>query len=132
MQKYYLDTSILLDAYENRNEVILQKLILKLIEEKCIILLSDLHIKELKSLGYDFDEINSIFRIFKIFDIKRIHITKTQIEESNQLALQIDIPKKDILHAIIAKDNEAILIAADRHFEKLNKIIGVKKPHELL
>ena len=49
-----------------------------------------------------------------------------------KIASQKNIPKKDILHALIARDNNAIMIATDKHFEKLIDIVEVKKPKELL
>ncbi len=121
MTTYNLDTSILLDAYEKRGENGEEalKLILKLIEENVTIILSDLHIKELKDLNYNLDEINSIFRIFRLGNIKRVHITRNQEKESKKLASQKDIPKGDVLHAVISRDNDAIMVSRDKHFEKL-------------
>ena len=57
MVTYNLDTSILLDAYEKRKEGITSRFILKIIEENIGIIFSDLHIKELKDLGYNKEEI---------------------------------------------------------------------------
>ena len=133
MVSYNLDTSILLDAYEKRGENGEQaiKLILKLIERNSTIILSDIHIKELKDLGYSLDEINSIFSIFKLAKIKKVHINRKQLEESRRLALQKNIPKGDILHAILSRDNEAIMISRDKHFEIL-KFIDTKTPEDLL
>ena len=72
MGVYNLDTSILLDIYEKRgkNGEEALKLMLNFIKENATIILSDIHIKELKSLKYSLEEINSIFSIFKIIVIK--------------------------------------------------------------
>ena len=128
-----LDTSILLDAYEKRgvNGEITLKLILKLIKEEAIIILSDLHIKELKDLNYSLNEINAIFQMFKLGEIKRVHINRNNLKESKQLASQKNIPKGDVLHAIISRDNDAIMISRDKHF-KLLRFIETKMPKDLL
>lgn len=133
MVAYNLDTSILLDAYEKRgqNGEEAFKLILKLIEENAIIILSDIHIKELKDLSYSLDEINSIFRMFKLGNIKRVHITRNQFKEAKKLAFQKNIPKGDVLHAILSRDNGAIMISRNKHF-KILSFIDVKTPKELL
>lgn len=134
MVVYNLDTSILLDAYEKRgqNGEEAFKLILKLIEENAVIILSDLHIKELKTLEYTLDEINSIFWMFKLGNIKKVHINKNQLIEAKQLSSQKSIPKKDVLHALLARDNEAIMVATDKHFEKLTDVVEIIKPRDLL
>ncbi len=131
---YNLDTSILLDVYEKRNmgEELIKKIILKLIEEDAALILSDLHIMELKKLSYASEEIQSIFRIFKANNIKKVHSNKNQLIEAKQIAFKRNIPKKDVLHAILARDNEAVMIATDNHFEKLTDIVEIKKPKDLL
>jgi len=55
MIKYYLDTSILLDFYEKRgiNSEIALVLINKIIKSDILVIYSDLHILELKKLGYN-------------------------------------------------------------------------------
>ena len=133
MQKYYLDTSILLDVYEKRgyNGEIALKLILKLIDANAIIIFSDEHIIELKSLGYSLHEINSLLRTFKQIAIEKVHLTKTQIRAAKKLAIQKIIPNGDALHSIIARDFDAIFISRDKYFENLDFLI-FKKPEELL
>ena len=134
MATYNLDTSILLDSYEKRgsNGEIAIKFFDKLIKEKENIIFSDLHIKELKGIGYNTEEIRMIFKTFNPNNIKRVHIIKNQLDEMNRLSRIYKIPKRDILHVIISRDNEAIMIANDKHFEKLTNIVEVKKPEELL
>ena len=66
------------------------------------------------------------------FGNKRLHTNKAQMEEARRMKMYIDIPYKDILHALIARDNEAILIYTDKHFEKLRFLIEIKKPEELI
>ncbi|MBN1376781.1 PIN domain-containing protein [Candidatus Woesearchaeota archaeon] len=51
---------------------------------------------------------------------------------SLKISRKINIPKNDVLHAILARDNNAILVTRDKHFYKLAEKIIVKKPEELI
>ncbi len=106
-KKFYLDTSIWLDFYEKRGEngENALKLIEKLVNENKIILYSDIIIRELKKLGYSQYEIYEIFRIAKPNNIKKVHVYKEQTDEAEPIALKKKIPKRDVLHAILARDN---------------------------
>ena len=130
----YLDTSIWLDIYEKRGndgEHALN-LIIKMINKDSKIAYSDLNIKEFKHLGYTQDEVNFILSIAKPNNIKHIHIYRWQIEEARKLARQRDIPNKDALHAILARDNNLQLITRDLHFEKLRDITKAGKPEDFI
>ncbi|MBS3174787.1 PIN domain-containing protein [Candidatus Woesearchaeota archaeon] len=132
MIKYYLDTSILLDFYEKRgiNSEIALVLINKIIKSDILVIYSDLHILELKKLGYNREEIKCIINIAE--NNKIVHINKAQAEEGRRMQKYIKISYRDILHALIARDNEAILIYTDKHFEKLKYLIEIKKSQELI
>ena len=133
MPKYYLDTSIWVDYYLKRgkNGKHALKLIRKIVEENSMILYSDLHINEFKRVGFSLEEINEIFKIAKSDNIKRIHTSREQREEATNVASLKKIPRKDVLHAIAARDNEAIMVATDEHFKKIRNIIDSKLPREL-
>ena len=133
-EDFYLDTSILLDFHEKRsnNGELALKLILKIIEEDFKIAYSDFHIKEFKNLGYTKDEINSIFRIVKPNNIKRVHIYREQKEEAKKIAKQRNVPEGDALHAILCRDNNLQLISRDSDFEKLKDICKAKLPEEFI
>lgn len=130
--KYYLDTSVWLDFYEKRgkNGRSALRLIRKIIEEESVIVYSDLHIKELKFLGYSFDEINKLLSIAKPDNLRHAHISREQKQESISIAKERNIPKGDALHAILARDNNAVMISRDCHFEKLKDIVLTKSPEE--
>lgn len=129
-EDFYLDTSIWLDFYEKRsvNGELALKLILKIINEDLKVGYSDLHIKEFKNLDYSQNEINSIFSIVKPNNIKHVHIYREQTEEAKKIARQRNVPRKDALHAILARNNNLQLISRDEHFEKLKDISIAKKP----
>ncbi len=133
MAIYNLDTSIWLDYYEKRdkNGRNALKLILKIIEDKSIMIYSDLHIKELKNIGYNIEEINILLRIVKPDNLRRVHIGKDQREEATLLAYNRSIPEGDALHAILARDNDALMVSRDMHFQRLLDIVKTKKPEEL-
>ena len=133
-EDFYLDTSIWLDFYEKRgkNGELALKLILKIINQNLKVAYSDLHIKEFKNLGYSQNEINSILSIVKPNNIKHVHIDKGQLEEARKLARQRNVPNKDALHAILARDNNLQLISRDKHFEKLKDITRFKLPEDFI
>src|SRR3989344_8963660 len=131
MRFYYLDTSVWLDFLENRNEPGIpkgewaKKLIKIIIEEEDKIIVSDNNLLELANLGYTEFDIDGLLMKFKL-NIVFVESTGKEIGKAKDLAYKREIPKRDALHALIARDNEAILITLDRHFQKLSDII---KPH---
>ena len=133
-ERFYFDTSIWLDIYEKRdyNGEVALKLIKKIIEEDSKILYSDIHVIELKNLGYSFNDINKIFKIAKPNNILRVHIYEEQKEEAKRISLTRNVPKRDALHSILARDNEAQLITRDNHFQKIVDITKPQKPEEII
>jgi len=136
-KKYYLDTSIWLDFFENRNEPNLpkgdlaHKLLSKIIENNDKVIYSDNNIYELNMLGYptyEFDHILQPLRPILIF----VESTEKQISKAKDLSLKRNIPKRDALHALIARDNKSILVTLDRHFQKIRDIIKPKRPQDLI
>ncbi len=137
MQKFYFDTSIWLDLLENRNEPNMPKgdwarhLLNKITKENDIIVYSDLILLELNSAGYSIFELEEIFR--KLKDITYfVESTEKQVRRAKDFAAKRNIPKKDALHALIARDSRAILITLDKHFRKLTDIAIVKRPQDII
>ena len=83
-------------------------------------------------MGLSQIEINSFLQIVKPDHIRRIQITKEQFEEARKLAKQRNIPLGDIIHAIVARDNEAQLVSRDWDFERLKDITKAKLPEDLI
>ena len=133
MDKYYLDTSIWLDYYEKRgfNGEIALTLMAKLAKEGKVIIYSDVNIIELKNLDYTQEEIGRIFSTYKN-RLTLVRINRNQLEEARRLTKYIKVPKRDALHALVARDNEAILVSRDKHFFLLKYITEIKKPEDLL
>src|SRR3989338_468727 len=114
VEKFYVDTSIWIDLYEDRkgyrNEP-LGEYALKLFsmikakENKLII--SDILIRELEGY-YSIEEINGmIMPLNKI--IEKIFSTKEQVKEARKIAEERNLPFGDALHAILARENGFIL-----------------------
>ena len=133
-EDFYFDTSIWLDFHEKRGEngEAAFKLIIKIIDDNLKIAYSDLNVKEFKNLGYTKNEIDVILRIAKPKNIKHIHIYSEQLEEARKLARQRNVPNKDALYAILARDNNLQLISRDKHFERLKDVTRAKLPEDFI
>ncbi len=136
-QKYYLDTSIWLDFFENRNEPNLpkgdwsHKLLDKITKSNDRVIYSDNNIYELNIIGYSTYELDQILQPLKPILIF-VESTEKQISKAKDLSLKRNIPKRDALHALIARDNKSILVTLDRHFQKIHDIIKSKRPQDLI
>lgn len=136
-KKYYVDTCIWVDLYEDRkgfnNEPLGEyawRLFLKIKRENNRIVISDLLIRELES-NYSMEIIKGIMRPFG-FLFERTYLTKKQNDEASNLVKERNVPKGDIKHAIIARDNNCKLITRDKHFKELRDISEPYKPEELI
>ncbi len=137
-RRYYIDTAIWRDYYENRSDNLRPlgewalACITKIIIQEGTILYSDFIKEELK-ISYSDEEQLRIFEIgSKSECLKRIEISNSEIEEARKISQRRDIPFGDALHAILARNNNATLITRDHHFEKLQDIVKIRKPEELL
>ncbi len=134
----YLDTSIWIDYMEKRGDASFplwkwtMDFLSKAIINKWTIMYSDLVIEEIihRHKLKEIDETFSIFYHQKI--ISGVKVTPSQAEEAGREYLIVRVPFPDILHAIVARDHDAILITRDKHFNKLRHIVENKKPEELV
>ena len=137
MQKYYLDSAIWLDHFEDRNVPNLPKgdwahnVLNKITREDAKIIYSDLNLIEIGTVGYSKNEIENLFRPLKPLLIF-VYATDKQIGKAKDLAAKRNIPRGDALNAIIARDNKAILVTLDKHFQKLLDIIKPVSPKEFI
>ena len=86
---------------------------------------------ELGVAGYQPYEIEELFEKIKPILIF-VESTEKQTRKAKDLASKRDVPKGDALHALIARDNKAILITLDNHFKKLLDIIKPKRPQDII
>ena len=136
MERYYFDTSIWLNFFEKRNEFNLPKgeyteILIKLIIRKGDkVIISDILKNELLKLGYLRNEIENMF-----FPLRRILIyfpsNKKQFKRAKDLSKKRNIPLLDAMHALLARDQKAIMITRDKHFLLLRDIITSKRPEEI-
>ena len=130
-ERFYIDTSIWIDVYEDRkgyNGELLgrcgSKLLFHIIATDSMIIITDYLIIELCN-KYNIEQVKCMMMPFEKI-IKRIDISSEQYREAEILAFERRVPYGDALHSIIARDSKCILIARDRHFDRLRDI---SEPH---
>ncbi len=139
VQKYYFDTAIWRDLYENRTDNYRPlgewafELIVRIREQDEIILFSDLVEDELSK---DFSKIE-IRKLFNMVSdeqlLEKVDIQKDHIKEAALLSRNYRrIPFGDCLHAVLAHKNNAILVTRDHHFDELYLFVKVRKPEDLI
>ena len=137
MKRYYFDTSIWLDFFENRNEPNLpkgewaNKLINKIISEDNKIAYSDAVKDEIVDLGYSIGEVENLLEPLNRILIF-VEATKKQFGKAKDLSARRSVPLFDALHDLIARDNKAIMVTRDAHFKKLKDIIKYKRPEDII
>lgn len=136
-ERYYLDTSIWIDLYENRkgyNDEPLGnfawKLFRRIIKSGNKLAITDITIRELERY-YTLEEINGMVKPFEWL-IEKVFTTSAQREEARRISKCRNLPNWDALHAVIARDNNLILITRDKHFLRLNDITICYKPEEII
>lgn len=136
-EKYYLDTSIWLDFFECRDEPNLPKgewayeLLKKITRTDAKVVYSDHNLFELRLVGYSSYEISDMFKPLRLILIF-VGSTEKERRKARDLASKRKIPKGDALHALIARDNKAILITLDKHFKEILDIIKPKRPQDFI
>jgi predicted nucleic acid-binding protein len=64
--------------------------------------------------------------------LETVPIAQIQINEARSIAQKRNILPNDVLHALLARDNQAILITRDRHFGELADIVLDEKPENVI
>lgn len=134
--KYYLDTAIYLDYHLNRSDNFRPlgewafQLLSLIRSNSDVLIISEFVIKELKTQLSD-QEIGRILNSFAEI-LEFVSCDDSQFTEALALKRRLRIPSGDIFHAILARDNGAILVTRDKHFEQLREIVEVRKPEELI
>lgn len=141
MQKrYYLDTCIWRDHYENRHGPqgrqlgnYATRLFTKIMKDKAAIIFSTHIVHEMKK-AFAPEEIEEMFQILFLLNIlKKIEITKKDWEEAKKMSQERNVSKSDSLHAILARNNNAILITQNlKDFKKFSDIITIKRPEDII
>ena len=135
-QRFYLDTAIWRDYFEDRRDH-LQPLgefafqFLKNCEKhNCEVLYSSLVRRELLS-HYSEERVRQVFSSF-LNMLREVKISPEQLDEAKSINRRVrDSHTADIIHTVLARDNGATLITRDKHFEALTDIAQVLKPEEV-
>ena len=136
-KKYYLDTCIWLDYWENRKNKF-RPLgewafeVIKNIDNEGGFILFSQKVKEELEEKYSYEKIKKIISIIPNTNIIFIMENTRQLRQAVKLARTLKIPRGDALHAILAREYDAVLVTRDKHFLELSCIIKVKKPEDLI
>lgn len=135
-RRFYIDTSMWIDYVEDRGDGIrpLGEFAFRFLKNceinNCKILYSDLVLKELRRYCSD-ERIEQVFYHFRN-SLTKAEISDSQISESEKIASETkEVHKSDILHAIVARDNNAVLVTRDEHFEYLRHIARIARPEKI-
>ncbi len=139
IKKYLFDTCIWRDHYENRFGPqgrplgdYASNLFMKVIRNKDILLFSEFIIGELKN-DFGEEEINEMLNVLFIAGIlKKVDASEADYKEAKKIGLERNLPIGDVLHAILARNNGAILVSQDNHCQQLKDIAEVKKPEQII
>jgi len=105
---------------------------MKILKNKDIVLFSEIIIRELKT-DYTQVEINNALKFIFIHGIlRKVEVPKESQIEAEKISKKRNLPAADVLHAILARNNKAILVSQDNHFKKLKDIAEVKKPEKII
>ncbi|MFH1505926.1 MAG: PIN domain-containing protein [archaeon] len=139
MARYYFDSCIWRDHYENRFGPkgrplgkYATALFMKIMKDGNTLLFSKFILNELR-LSYTMEEINVMMNLLYVAQVlKKIEIQSEDRIEAEKIAKDRSLPLTDVLHAILARNNNAIMISQDKHFQRLKDIVEVKRPEEIL
>ena len=136
-KRYYIDTSIWMDLYEDRRGYHDEPLgnfafrFFSLIKTKGHKLaISDILLKEL-SMNYSLEQVNGMMKLFENI-IEKIISTREQCLEARKLSENRRLPYGDALHAILARDHDLILITRDNDFRRLADIAPHWRPEDII
>ena len=96
------------------------------------IIVSDVVVLELEA-HLTKERVKEIFSHFRDI-IREVTATPEQVSKARKEWQKRgrQLPFKDVLHAVIAKDNKAVLVARDNHFfDFLTSIVEVDKPEDI-
>jgi predicted nucleic acid-binding protein len=137
----YLDTHIFVDFWNERVDKMrplgefAYELLRETISCKHNLLFSDLIIAELtNSCGLTEHDIwNELFSdVIRAGKLSKVQITENQKQEARDMAARLNIPRSDALHAILAKDNNAVLVSRDHHHESVRDFVKVLAPEDII
>jgi len=137
MRRYYIDTCIWRDYFEDRRDKFRPlgewalRMLRAIIEDNDIILYSEIVEDELRK-AYSQKEITDIFSLVPPEIFIKVEISENQRKEAFYLSRKLKMFFKDVLHAVLARDNNALLVSRDKHFYELQEYVEIKRPEDLI
>lgn len=125
-----------MDYYEDRTDPSKDlggfafKLLCKLLASKSKIVVSTFLQRELE-VAYSLDSIRGLTLPFEKL-MEKVDVSDSQREEAKKISEERNIPKGDVIHALLARENNAIMVSRDKHFQLLKDICEVMKPEEII
>jgi len=133
---FYLDTAIWRDYFEDRKDNLrpLGEFAFRFLKNcernGCIVLYSEAVVQELETY-FSKGKVTEVFSSFTEF-LREVPISDAQISKARKIVTRIEgTHLKDALHAILARDNGAVMVARDRHFDVLVDFVEVAKPEDI-
>jgi len=137
-KKFYPDTLVWRDYYEDRRDGIrpLGEFAFRFLkwcaEKGHVLLVSDTVVMEL-NVYFPEEKVKQIFSSFES-SIQNVVATQEQISEAKTewIKRNRELPLKDVIHVVVAKHHNAVLISRDRHLlDELSEIVEVLKPEDV-
>lgn len=139
-KRFFLDTCIWRDFYENRSSKAgkplgkyATELFMKILDKQYKILYSETLLWELNK-DYNKNETKDMLNFLLICKVLvKVEIKKTEFLEAKKLAKERNIPFVDCINAIQARNHKAIMVSQDKHFfENLSDIVKTARPEEII
>ena len=137
MGKYYVDTAIWLDLYDNRVGFhgeplgdLAYAFFQKVISRKEDVVISDVVLSELSTF-YSAGEINSMIKPFEQI-LSCISASDSDFREAKAIAKARKVPMGDCLHVLLARNHQLTLITRNNHFKDLVDIHPFLKPEQVI
>ena len=133
---FYIDTCIWIDYLEDRKDKFrplgdwAHELLQEIVSSKSNICFSEMIEEELLN-RYTPEQITRAIEPFKSI-IKYVKISRNNILEARAISEKFCIHTSDAIHIAIAKENDAIMITRDKHFDNARTIVEVVKPEDII
>ena len=119
---YYIDACIWIDFIEGRTDDFL----IKCIQEEHSVIISNFLLNEI----FRYELPMSIRMIISILEskglLRKINASNVQDQEAARISKNRNVPFGDALHAVLARDNDAIVVTRDKHFLMLRDICNIE------